>query len=71
MESGGEAMARLKVGQKITVKKTDEGTRMKDHTLEYRGVSNAYEAVMLSEPDGTEWAFYRSSLKALVAMFKK
>jgi hypothetical protein len=70
MESGGGAMAKLKVGQEITVSKITKGWIQKDLALEIIEVDAVVACVTLAEPNGTQWAFSREDLKALVAMFK-
>jgi hypothetical protein len=50
--------------------KNRKGQKAKGIKLEVSGVDITNEMVMLEEPDGTEWTFYREDLEELVAMFK-
>jgi hypothetical protein len=63
-------MAKLKEGQEINALKSRKGQKAKGIKLEVSGVDIKNEMVMLDEPDGTEWTFYRGDLEGLVAMFK-
>jgi len=63
-------MEKLKERQEINALKNRKGKKAKEIKLEVSGVDIKNKMVMLKEPDGTEWTFYRGDLEELAAMFK-